>query len=210
MCNSCKKLKTLDCFYKNKSRIDGLQYRCSKCDRKKVDNYKKTKSGILTQMYSSQKSTSVNRGHLLPNYTKKEFIKWVESNYQWEILYDSWVAFNYHTDFKPSCDRLDDYKPYTLDNLRLTIWIKNRERFYKDAKNGINNKMSKAVIRTNIKTGEEKEYYSIGQAERDVGIHHTSISYCCKGKRVKDSAGSWYTYKSAGGYFWRYKDKLKI
>lgn len=33
-CNICKKLKNISDFYKNKSRQDGLDYRCKKCDNK--------------------------------------------------------------------------------------------------------------------------------------------------------------------------------
>lgn len=42
-------------------------------------------------------------------------------------------------------------------------------------------------------------YYSIGEAERQTGIYHGSIIYCCKGKR-----------KTAGGFHWKYYKKEDI
>lgn len=42
-------------------------------------------------------------------------------------------------------------------------------------------------------------YYSINEAERQTGIFHGSIIYCCKGKR-----------KTAGGYHWQYYKKEYI
>ena len=39
-----------------------------------------------------------------------------------------------------------------------------------------------------------KEWFSIMQVERELGIHHSSIIQCCKGER-----------KTAGGFKWKYK-----
>ena len=40
-----------------------------------------------------------------------------------------------------------------------------------------------------------REYLSVGEAERQLGIHHSAISRCCAGKR-----------EHAGGYCWKYKE----
>ena len=45
------------------------------------------------------------------------------------------------------CYRQDDYKPYKLDNLRLVTWKENLDKCNQDKRNGINNKLSKSVIR---------------------------------------------------------------
>lgn len=57
-------------------------------------------------------------------------------------------------------------------------------------------KHCKAVIATNKVTGQTIEFPSAMEAERQLGINHSSIAQCCKGGR----------YKSAGGYVWQYKD----
>lgn len=39
-CNTCKKQKSLDSFYKSKTMPDGLQYTCKDCDNEKNRRYK--------------------------------------------------------------------------------------------------------------------------------------------------------------------------
>lgn len=54
-------------------------------------------------------------------------------------------------------------------------------------------KLSKKILQF-TKSGEFiKEWQSMNEAERELGIAHTNISICCNGKR-----------KSAGSYVWRY------
>ena len=53
----------------------------------------------------------------------------------------------------------------------------------------------KAVIRVGSMPWEDVEYPSITEASRQLGISHTNISACLRGKR-----------KHAGGYSWKYKN----
>lgn len=56
-------------------------------------------------------------------------------------------------------------------------------------------KLSKPVLQF-LKTGEfVREWVSIQEVERQLGVCHSKISLCCKGKR-----------KSHHGFIWRYKD----
>lgn len=56
-------------------------------------------------------------------------------------------------------------------------------------------KLSKAVLQIDIKTNEIiKEFPSVSEVQRQLGISITHISECCKGKR-----------KTCGGFKWRYK-----
>lgn len=43
-----------------------------------------------------------------------------------------------------------------------------------------------------------KEWNCIRDVEKELGINHSNISSCCKGK----------LYKSVGGYIWRYKEEF--
>ena len=55
-------------------------------------------------------------------------------------------------------------------------------------------KISKPVIQTDLKTGQEVEFWSMQEASRQTGVSSGKISMVCAGKR-----------KSAGGYAWRLK-----
>ncbi len=54
---------------------------------------------------------------------------------------------------------------------------------------------SKPVIGVNKITGEEVRFANAREAERALGISHSSITQCCKGSKH---------YNSAGGYEWMY------
>ena len=59
----------------------------------------------------------------------------------------------------------------------------------------INGKLSKKVLQIDKKTNEViAEFPSVSEVERQLGISHSNISLCCKGK-----------YKTCGGFKWRYK-----
>ena len=56
-----------------------------------------------------------------------------------------------------------------------------------------NPKLSKSVIAISKVSGLIVEFSSIREAERQLGISHSDITKCCKGKK-----------KSAGNYYWMY------
>ena len=57
--------------------------------------------------------------------------------------------------------------------------------------------LSKPILQINKEANEViREWPSIIQVERELGINQSSISRCCKGKKY---------YKSAGGFKWKYK-----
>lgn len=57
---------------------------------------------------------------------------------------------------------------------------------------------SKPVLQIDIETNEViKEWPSMGEVERQLGIFYQNISCCCRGK-----------YKQAGGYKWKYKEAI--
>jgi hypothetical protein len=102
----------------------------------------------------------------------------------------NWVESGYNTKFVPSIDRLDDYKPYTFDNIQLTTWVYNDNKHKSDRKLGVNNKINQGVIQYQL--GEIiNQFHSLMEAERQTGICHSNISKCINGK-----AGT------AGGYSW--------
>jgi len=191
-CSKCGELKPLSEFY---IRRDQRTYRaeCKKCTDKRNSDYLKTKRGVVYSIYVNQKKHSKKRGHAMPSYTSEELKDWLYSQKKFHELYDKWRTSDYDMWLRPSCDRLDDYKPYTLDNLRVVTLKENVTRSYSDRKNGINNKTNKAVLQF-AKNGDFiKEYHSVSEATRQTKIHH--ISSVCLGKRM-----------TAGGFIWKFKN----
>lgn len=156
----------------------------------KYKKYTRTKNGVASVSYRNQKASSKRRGHKPPNYTLEELKLWMFSNPSFDTMYNKWVDSGYDKYLKPSCDRLNDYLPYTFDNMRLVTWGENNKKYNSDKKNGINTKNCSSVIRIS-ECGEEKRYYSISEASRDNGISKSGISLCCKG-----------LLKSSGGFVW--------
>ena len=101
------------------------------------------KPGVISAIYSGQKRSSKHRKHPIPTYTKLELEQWI-SNQQdkFDELYDAWVLSGYEKGMKPSIDRLNDYKGYSLDNIQLMKWDDNRKKYNSDKTSGVNNKQN--------------------------------------------------------------------
>lgn len=109
-------------------------------------------------------------------------------------MFGNWVASGFDSKLKPSGDRLDDYRPYSFDNLRLVTWGENENKACHDIRNGINNKKSKACIQISLDGEVLAEYFSLREAARVTGSDSAGIAACCKGKQKKHN-----------GFIWKYK-----
>jgi hypothetical protein len=179
-CSKCDEEKSLIHFSKNKSQKDGLCYICRQCDKISYLNYTRTRKGVLGVIFSGQKQSCKQREMSPPTYSRKELELWLFSQDKFSYLYDSWVNSGYKTTLKPSIDRVDDYKSYTLDNIQLMTWGENRSKSHNDRKTGVNYKKSKRVIQSNKDTGEFIDIFnSPSLAARKMGINSRVIDYCC-------------------------------
>lgn len=194
-CICCGKIKSSTRFRCSKHMDGTLVFgkKCKDCYLNDLNNWRKTVEGLVFTIYSHQKSHSNHRGDVLPNYTKHELYDWVVNYDGFYSLYNNWVESGYAKALKPSCDRLNDYKPYTLNNIRVVTWQENNKRSHRDKINGVNNKDSLAVIQETMSGDFVKEHYSIKQAAREVNISDSLIVRCCKGER-----------NHTAGYKWRY------
>ena len=192
-CTKCKKIKELKLFYKKKASKDGYDPACKQCNNDIVDKHFKTKNGILSRIYGAQKTNSKQRKHSPPTYTKQELKEWLFNQKLFHELFDKWVDSGYLKDLKPSIDRKDDYKGYTLLNIQLMTWDENNSKGYSDRKNGINTKQNRAIFQYDLNNKLIKEYSSIKDASIELSIDAGNICDTCKGNR-----------NSAGGYIWKY------
>lgn len=99
-----------------------------------MDAYRKTRKGHLTEIYGSQRRHSKNRGHKMPTYTKKELNLWIESQPNYEKVYQDWEFSGFEKMKSPSCDRLNESIGYSLDNIQLVSWGENKANAIKYSK----------------------------------------------------------------------------
>jgi len=193
ICEKCKASTKLENFPKIKRCISGFSNRCKKCIAKNNRDYRRKKDKLAILRYN-QISGCFKRRNLEPhNFTRKEFIEWFNNNPKLDSLYRNWVDGGFIKDSSISIDRLDDYKPYSLNNIRLVTWKENNEKGKKDRRNGINNKHSKALIQLGENGDFIEKYPSISFASRKTGISKGNIVSTCKNVRL-----------SAGGFKWKY------
>lgn len=188
-CSKCGIEKPFSEFCTDKKHSDDLQSQCRQCK----NEYYHTKKGLIQRIYGGQRAHSIHRNHPMPSYTLSELREWAFSQKIFHELYDNWKASAFDRWSTPSFDRLDDYKSYTLDNLRIVTWKENNKRSHVDMKSGINNKQSTAII--SIKDGKETEFYSQQQAARELGLWQGHINNVLKG-----------ILKTTGNYKFKYKE----
>jgi len=110
----------------------------------KTKLYNRTRRGLISRFYNHQLERCRTRGHTAPTYSKDELGFWVNSQENFEDLFCSWENSGYLKSLKPSIDRLDDYKSYTLENIQLVTWEQNnKKKGREDTKSG---KLHKATI----------------------------------------------------------------
>ena len=195
-CTKCNIIT--DKFEKNKSLKDGLAYWCKDCRK----SHKRTKTGLITKIYSAQRSTSKRRGYPKPCYTNLELREWLMAQPLYHELYKKWVESGYDTNLVPSVDRKNDCQGYSFENIQLMTWEENNKKSYKTAfMKKINGSYSRISKRPKVPVVQKSKdnkvvnyYKSITEAAKAVGVHHGNISKCCRGKT-----------KSSGGFNWEYR-----
>ncbi len=192
-CTNCNLVKNISEFSRYNKTKQWYKTKCKLCINKNKIKYRRTKKGLIDRIYFNQKVHSKRRGHVMPTYSFDEFKQWINNHKNFTKLFNSWVFAEFDKNLIPSVDRVNDYLPYSINNITLTVWSKNNNRGNEDIKNGINNKMSKAIIQKTINNIFISEYYSMMEAYRVTGICNKSISSCCIGNSV-----------TAGGFKWEY------
>lgn len=187
-CNKCNSIKFTSDFSGNRNT-------CKPCVCISNRDYWRTPKGRISQIYTTQVSSSKQRKHPLPAYSKPELLTWAYANNLMGLI-EQWKLSNYDKNLIPSVDRLNPNLPYTLDNIRLVTWQTNNEKAYQDRKTCKHITSQNRKIEQLSPAGEHIAYFdSIAMASRATGITRTNINGMCKNKPY---------VKSVGGYIWKY------
>ena len=149
------------------------------------ENNKFTFKRISSRMYEGQIWSSRKRGHNPPTFTLEELRSWLNIQPNLRALMEEYKASGGKKDLKPSVDRLDDSRGYSLDNIQLGTWKDNYDNAAIEKR--------KAIIQLSLEGHFIKEWNSAMEIERELGINHSSISLVCKGTRA-----------TAGGFKWEH------
>ena len=177
ICTKCGKEKDKSKFYKQ---LDSTTTRCKLCINEKRKNYHHSKEGLVSTIYSSQRTHSRRREQQLPSYDLEELREWCYSQELFHTLYDNWKRLDYQKDYTPSIDRQNNKLGYTIGNIQLMTW---RANLIKE----------KSVWVQNLNTGEV--FDSMTRAAHSIGVSKAnSITKAIQNNRpIK-------------GYKWRYVD----
>lgn len=203
-CLKCKKNKSKDLFHKDKHQPDGLYHCCKKCrtlylklnpspskimgtlSRFKTVSWSKlnnrTINGSNPYWHIQQTANSyLSKGTMLV-ISKQEFRDWCDKN-------EKLIMDIYRSGKKPSVDRIDSSKHYSLDNIQI---LELMENIKKGVANMVKN-LSQPIIAYNQ---TETLFFSCKRDAQRKGFNRNFIKLCLEDCSRK--------YKN---YFWKYGEK---
>jgi len=91
----------------------------------------KTRTGLIQKIYQHQKQASLKRNFKM-GYTLKKLREWVSAQPNFKALDWGWFLSGYNRWQRPSIDRIDSKKGYSLGNIQLMTWKENWKKGHID------------------------------------------------------------------------------
>ena len=154
-----------------------------------IKKYRKTKKGVLINVYDHIKRRNKDKFGLELDFTSKDFKDKYIDDENFLKAYNSWVKSGYEYYKKPSVDRINPDKPYTFGNMQFMTWEENRRKGEKER-----SRITTSVSMFDLSGKHIKDFESIKEAVKETGLNQSGITSCCCGR-----------YKQTGGYVFRYK-----
>lgn len=140
---------------------------------KNNQDYRKSKKGVLTNMYDHMR-----RRHPV-EFTLQQFHDKYLNDKKYNRLYNEWVNKNYHTQFKPSLDRINNKLGYTFENTQMLTWAENR--YKQSAYDGKRGRKGKVIQMQGDKI--INIFKSQRECVKKLGISQSNLSSVLNGKR---------------------------
>ena len=156
-------------------------------NKEHVKKFYKTRRGLLQRIFYSQKRTAEKRSHVTIYYSRKAFEKFGMGSRLNHSLFNAWEDSGYNKDRKPSCDRIDPNKGYSMGNIQ---WMTHHDNQVKGIEEHIK-KLSIPICQRTLSGEFIRIWSSSREATRCTGVANGSISCCINGK-----------FKTAGGFTW--------
>lgn len=166
VCSRCGKALPKECFYTERKKKNGLRSCCKNCDK----IYKQSIKGRASTLLEAHKKEDKLNGRIgeiiPPNYINQQWI--IENIFTKPCAHcgkTGWQAIG--------CNRLDNSKPHTIDNVEPCCSKCNNILAHKE--------QGKTVHQINPITGEIVEIYSSElAAAKAIGGDNSYIGKCCK------------------------------
>lgn len=154
-----------------------------------MKEHQSTPEGVLKRIYSTQLYHSRKRGHQPPSYTWKDLVEQYINNPEYLALYQGWVESGMTRWTKPSLDRIDESKGYSLDNIQLTTWKQNFDRQANSLKKPM------LVQKNGVVVGV---FESLNAAAKAIGANRNNVSKAAKYESLIKGCRVSYVEKNLG------------
>jgi len=82
---------------------------------------------VAKELYDKQIARAKTHDYKEVMYSREEFLCWLYAKPYYE-LFESWVLSGDKKNLKPSVDRIDATRGYSIDNIQLMTWEQNNEK----------------------------------------------------------------------------------